>query len=388
MNKSQQKAVEKLKATKVGALFMEPGSGKTRVAIELINETDSDFALFVCPFSTKDNLRAEINKWGLDIDYKIIGIETISMSDSKYLDLLDELKQKSKVFIIMDESVKIKNITSIRTNRMIRLAKLSEYRLILNGTPIPRNYLDLWSQFEFLDRRILKMNYNEYINTFCERTILNIKKEGVRIKKEWISDYVNLEYLYKKIEPFIFDSKLEIEKSKKYLKIGVILENVDEYHEIKDRLLYNFIDENSFMRITQLMRQSISLDKAKIEALNEILKKENNSIIFCAYRKTKEFLQNNYPQCKVMIYNSGSLGLNLQQYNSMIFFDKTFDYIQREQAEYRIYRIGQKQDCRYYDIDCNIGLDKLIQKNIDKKIKLNQYFKELIAKGGAISEDL
>ena len=120
----------------------------------------------------------------------------------------------------------------------------------------------------------------------------------------------------------------------------------------------------------------------------EILKKEEAAIIFCSYRKTRDFLKNKYPQCKVMIYNSGSLGLNLQQYNTMIFFDKTFDYIQRQQAEYRIYRIGQKQDCKYYDINCNIGLDKLMRQNIDKKIKLNQYFKELISKGGKISEEL
>lgn len=46
-------ALEKFKKLKVGALFMKQGSGKTRVALELVKSTDSEFVLFMCPFSTK-----------------------------------------------------------------------------------------------------------------------------------------------------------------------------------------------------------------------------------------------------------------------------------------------------------------------------------------------
>ncbi|EGQ0551482.1 DEAD/DEAH box helicase family protein, partial [Listeria monocytogenes] len=40
---NQKQALIKLKKYKVGALFMKPGSGKTRVACELINDVNPDY---------------------------------------------------------------------------------------------------------------------------------------------------------------------------------------------------------------------------------------------------------------------------------------------------------------------------------------------------------
>ncbi|HEM1112401.1 TPA: helicase SNF2, partial [Listeria monocytogenes] len=57
---NQKKAFIKLKKYKVGALFMKPGSGKTRVACELINDAKPDYVLWITPFQTKENLEIEI----------------------------------------------------------------------------------------------------------------------------------------------------------------------------------------------------------------------------------------------------------------------------------------------------------------------------------------
>jgi SNF2 family DNA or RNA helicase len=70
-------------------------------------------------------------------------------------------------------------------------------------------------------------------------------------------------------------------------------------------------------------------------------------------------------------------GLNLQQYTRIIFFDKTWDYAQREQVEHRIYREGQTDDSIYYDLTSNAGLDSLINQNIKKKTNMLQIFKQL-----------
>ena len=74
----QQEAFNKFSKLKVGALFMKQGTGKTRVAIELIHSTDCDFVLFLCPFSTKSNLFAEVKKWQLDRPFEIVGYETVN----------------------------------------------------------------------------------------------------------------------------------------------------------------------------------------------------------------------------------------------------------------------------------------------------------------------
>lgn len=50
---SQQNAFIKLSNLKVGALFMEAGTGKTRAALELIRSANPDKIIWLTPFQTK-----------------------------------------------------------------------------------------------------------------------------------------------------------------------------------------------------------------------------------------------------------------------------------------------------------------------------------------------
>ena len=49
-------------------------------------------------------------------------------------------------------------------------------------------------------------------------------------------------------------------------------------------------------------------------------------------------------------YQSGSMGLNLQKANVLIYFSPTLSSEQFEQSKKRIHRIGQKQNCLYYKL--------------------------------------
>jgi len=194
---NQIKAIDKLNSVKCGALFMEAGTGKTRSALELIKNTDTDYILWFTPFQTKENLQIEINKWG-GLDCDIVGIESVQNSDRIYLELSQKCEQAKKTFIVCDESLKIKNADAKRTNRLFELAKLSEYRLILNGTPLSRNLLDLWSQIQFLSPKILNMDIAEFKNTFCEyiQITYHSRNFGNSYSKEFIKKYHNIDYLY------------------------------------------------------------------------------------------------------------------------------------------------------------------------------------------------
>lgn len=57
----QEKAFEKLSKLKVGALFMEMGTGKTKVALDLIasKKEKIDYILWICPFSIKSEILVE-----------------------------------------------------------------------------------------------------------------------------------------------------------------------------------------------------------------------------------------------------------------------------------------------------------------------------------------
>lgn len=68
MSKEQQLAFDKFSKLKVGALFMKMGTGKTKVALDLVNynveNNGVDFMLYITPFSTKENIEAERNTNG------------------------------------------------------------------------------------------------------------------------------------------------------------------------------------------------------------------------------------------------------------------------------------------------------------------------------------
>ena len=119
----QLNAVEKLRKYKVGALFMEAGTGKTTVACELIKSVENiDLILWLVPCQIKENLMVELDKLGLT-NYNIVGIESLSSSDRIYLETLKLVEKAKKPFIICDESLKIKNWDAKRTQRIIEIGK-------------------------------------------------------------------------------------------------------------------------------------------------------------------------------------------------------------------------------------------------------------------------
>ena len=226
---NQELAFEKLSKLKVGALFMEMGTGKTKVAFDLIasKKDKVDYILWICPFSIKNEIEQERQKWHPELDIEIVGFETISQSDKKYLELLYKVTSK-KTFIVADESLKIKNGEAKRTQRITSLGERSKYKLILNGTPLSKNVLDLYPQINFLSPKILNMSFNQFKNQYCEYYIRGKLKN--RVKKQY-----NIEHLISLIKPYIFDSELDLGKGKNYQSIDYSIDDIEEYESIKYR---------------------------------------------------------------------------------------------------------------------------------------------------------
>src|SRR5213076_972945 len=64
-------------------------------------------------------------------------------------------KAKRRLMIVLDESSRIKSPKSAQTKAVLKLAPLAVRRVILNGTPVSNNPLDLWAQLQFIDPAIL-----------------------------------------------------------------------------------------------------------------------------------------------------------------------------------------------------------------------------------------
>nr|DAO88284.1 MAG TPA: Chromatin remodeling complex ATPase [Caudoviricetes sp.] len=396
MNNNQEKAFEKFSKLKVGALFMQMGTGKTRVAIELIDYNKCDLLIYVAPFSTLKNIENEFIKWELKTSYKLIGYETISSSDVKYLDLLKKLENK-KCFIVADESIFIKNEETKRFKRLIQLRNKCEYALILNGTPITKNEWDIYNQMFFLSPLIINMNREQFLNTFFKK--ITYKKAKSNEKVFYKFSEVNANLLQGMIEPYIFKCELDFNKKEEENYIYINYED-NGYYEKKEKKLNEYIEKRtSDVIINMLTNLNViaSNYKKKNDKLIEYIKNKR-LIVFCNYLDEIKYISdrvecylitgetprrdiiidnfknNNIPL--LMTYGVGSYSLNLQFCNEIVYSSINFDYAKLEQSKYRIKRIGQKQDIKYTYFLTDLGINKLILENIKRKMTLENLVKE------------
>lgn len=401
MNENQKEAFNKFKKLKVGALFMKMGTGKTRVAIELIDYNKCDLLVYIAPFSTLKNIENEFIKWNLKTPYKLIGYETISSSDRQYLELLNQLENK-KVFIVADESIFIKNEDTKRFKRLCELRNKCEYALILNGTPLTKNEWDLYNQMEFLSPLILKMGRQEFLNIFFKK--ITYKKKGHKENTFYKFSEINAEFLYKMIEPYIFKCELDFSKDEISDYHYVIYEN-DDYYIEKEKRLNEYIEKGTsnviINMLTSLNIIASNYDKKNDEVIKYI--KDKQVIVFCNYLDEiyyisskldcyvitgniknrneiiEKFKNDNKPL--LMTYGVGSYSLNLQFCNEIVYSSINFDYAKLEQSKYRIKRLNQDKNIKYTYFLTDLGINKLILENLDKKMTLENLVKEKMMEG-------
>lgn len=213
--KHQALAVSKLLPIKVGALFMEMGTGKSRTAIEMAvrRQTKIWNVVWFCPVSLKETIKGEIVKHTdacpenvhvfngktsmhnvPEADWHVVGIE--SMSASKRVILAVNALIRSESMVIVDESSYIKGHKSARTDWITRLSAKARYRMILTGTPISQGVVDLFSQMRFLSPLIL--GYNSFYAFERNHLEYSDRFPGMIVRAH------NTKYLAAKIQPYVY----------------------------------------------------------------------------------------------------------------------------------------------------------------------------------------
>ena len=384
----QNSAVEKLSEWKIGALFMQPGTGKTRTALTLVGSTPCTEVFWIGPLRTISAIGEEVERWGgWKVSAFYYGVESLSASDRIYMELVERVEASKIPCIVVDESLKIKNVEAKRTKRVLELSKKAQYKLVLNGTPISRNLLDIWPQMEFLSPQILKMSFCQFKNTFLRWTKVTKRDGGKAYTKEYIVGVENVDYLYSLIRYYVYECDLQLNIAQKWkvkhYRIGE--EERSRYQEIKERYLSDEMLEwrsnNIFMAMTTELQMAYALCQEKIDAVKSIFADEgaepSETIIFCRFVACRELCKKAFPECTVLSLQKESLGLNLQQFSNTIYFDKVWDYALYFQSTRRTFRTGQEKDCRYWELTGDVGLERLIDNNIRKKINLSEYLKRV-----------
>jgi SNF2 family DNA or RNA helicase len=280
----QQAAVDKLLPLRVGGLFMEMGTGKSRTLIELahLRREKIDHTVIFCPVALKTTWHYELEKHLHNpkvylfndqtqqgkipaADWFVVGVESIGQSDRVTLAVYDLITERT--FVALDESDTCKNPRARRTNRITAMSKGCRYRVILTGTPVGEGVEDLYAQLYFLSPEIL--GYRSFYTFANNHLEYSDKYKGLVI------NHKRTDWIAAKIEPYIYQVKR------------------DECLDLPDQIYLNCFCEMTWAQ-QQLYRQ------AKEEILMACPDEELSSYtifrLFTALREIVSGFWNRYPE--------------------------------------------------------------------------------------------
>lgn len=211
--KHQKNAFDFIQYLNAFALLMDQGVGKTRIIIDKANflyKTEKiDTVIVICLNFLKDQWLEEFkihsqvdfvgyiwkgkitSKNGKDIfnlfcsreELKIFCVNVEAFATKTIDSYLQRLLEYSiDAFIVIDESITIKNPKAKRTDKIIKGFRNRKYKAILSGTPTPNSPADLYCQFEFLKPGFFKCSYFQFRN----RHILLIKEKERTTQKTYL----------------------------------------------------------------------------------------------------------------------------------------------------------------------------------------------------------
>ncbi len=190
----QKRAFQFAKNLPAVGLFMEMGSGKTKVAVDLITNRGHKRTLVVCPKS------AMVDVWARQVPvHSHIPIDVVILDESTAAKKMEQakaalvraeeigrpiilvvnyesvwreplgsfIKQTNLDCVVLDESHRIKSPGSRVSLYCAELGKRVPYRIALTGTPAHNSPLDVYAQYRFLDPGIFGTNFNAFRNRYA-----------------------------------------------------------------------------------------------------------------------------------------------------------------------------------------------------------------------------
>ena len=437
------------------AYFMEMGTGKTKVLIDnlamLYDKGRVDGALIVAPKGVVgtwynqelpnhlpehiENVtvlwQANINKkqqdkldqlfkTGHELHILVMNVEAFSTDKGRLF--AAKFLRSHKSMIAIDESTTIKNPKAKRTKNILSLSSLAKYKRIMTGSPVTKNPLDLYSQCEFLDPRLLDFaSYYSFRNRYAEMKTMHVSGRSIQV----VHKFRHLDELSDTLKPFSYrvlkQDCLDL-PDKVYIKRNISLskEQRQVYDQMKKEAvaILNGKQVNSVTVLSQLMRlhqitcghftandgSTQEIKNNRIQELLDVLEEvEGKAIIWAHYqhdvknikkhiqkehgpgsvvdyygltpqdqrqKNIKKFQANNGVRFLIGTPQTGGYGITLTEANTVIYYSNGYDLEKRMQSEDRAHRIGQKKTVTYVDLIAEDTVDEKIVKSLRKKINI------------------
>ena len=349
--------------------------------------------------------------------FKALKVAVINYESTWRDGIFEALKDWRPDLVIADESQRIKTHDANQSKAMHKLGDIAKYKLILSGTPVQNNAIDIFSQYRFLDPTVFGNNFYAFRNRyaimggFSNKQIIGYKDLDKLIKKEH-----SIAYRVTK------DEALDLPEQTfetRYIRM-----------DTKDKNLYEQIKKNSFaeledggsvsaptvltklLRLQQFTGGFIQADeslkpelvfKGKFNALEDILDDYvidagKKLVVFCRFRAEIDLIQKLLEKKKIkycsiygdikiddrgdivkdfqtnpktMVFlaqiDTAGLGITLTAADTCVYYSVNFNYAAYSQSLARIHRIGQKNACTYIHLTVENTIDEKVLKALARK---------------------
>lgn len=335
--------------------------------------------------------------------------------------IFEALEEYDADMIICDESQRIKTHDSEQSKAMHRLGDKARYKMILSGTPVQNEAVDIFSQYRFLDSTVFGQNFYTFRNRYAVMGGFN---------KKQIVAYRDLDQLIHKQHSIAYrvtkDEALDLPEQ--------TFENRCITMSPKERQIYDRIRRDSFAELqnggtitattvlTKLLRlqqftggflveddatKPQMVSRGKLDALSDILQDyviegKKKLVIFARFlpevheiEKLTEKMLKKHGMKAVSIYgeikkelrgdivqqfqtdpstmvfigqiDTAGTGITLTAADTCVYYSVNFNYATYSQSLSRIHRIGQRNCCNYIHLVVENSIDSQVLEALSKK---------------------
>ena len=424
--------VEFIKKNGSVAVFNEQRTGKTPTILTAVQEYLGQ-GIVVCPASLKLNWQKEFEKWVDDTSPTYV----VSGSKSKRFKMYEDFaNQKVKMLfmsyetlradiihidfllneidvLIIDEAHRLRNYASQQSKALLQLRKIAKRVYPLTGTPAvnhpsdvfgilkvlnPKKYPSYW---QFIDR------YFGYVEGRFGRDILDVRKDR-ETELKLVLQEMSIQRKRKDVMswiPKILNRKIYVDLDDSQLRH---IKKIKEEFMYGDNIIPNVIAQVTRLRQAALDPALLDLTgkSAKTEFIKDFLEdNEGKVIIFSAFtsylkrlaeiipeaelltgemtteQKTKavDNIQNGNTRVLLSNIQVGGTGWTLDNVDTIIFTDKSFNPIDNEQAADRFVPTDPNKTYGAKEIITLVGnvfIEKRIDTLLDEKINIIQFIND------------
>lgn len=404
--KHQEDILEETKDMNKVAYYLDMGLGKTFVGSEKLHQLNKRANLLI---HQKSLIPMWINHFKTYYKYQVFD-GTKSTQLNQVLNSYEKLRpfvliinydlvfrrDLKSVFrhdftLMLDESSMIQNEKTKRAKYILKMHP--DNIILLSGTPTSGKYERLWSQAHLLGWNITKSKYNKiYVN--WDTMYLGIQKFKVVNKDH---PYKNVQRLKRKLREHgaVFMKTEDVFELPEQNFIPIKVKQSSNYRKfLKDKYLefdsQELLGDTALTYLLGLRQLSGMYSKEKLDRLSDLIDStEDRLIIFYNFEreldeivkiaknkirpisivngKTKNLTNYETKDDSITLiqYQAGSMGLNLQKANKIIYFTPPQQSELYEQSKKRIHRIGQERSCFYY----NLIVEKSVEERIYRALK-------------------